>query len=252
MKKNYFLIVGILILLFVGGYFGVQKFLDNGDEAVVEKENTEKENRKENKSNIESVIKVISNKKLIIQDPSLIVTPIWYKDGESFIAYNENENLTNIYKVNLLNNQKQELLISLNNKKVMSLMLNNEILHIKYYDAVDKKIKYSSVSNMKLLDLDYLTKELKNKFYKSYFGPTEVDRKNDIEVGMLKQDNGYDITQSDLYIKNILSGEKNKITDTPNIIELFPFFHPNGTSIIYWVKNNESHKMEPYILTYKN
>ena len=37
MKKNYFLIVGILILLFVGGYFGVQKFLDNGDEAVVEK-----------------------------------------------------------------------------------------------------------------------------------------------------------------------------------------------------------------------
>ena len=131
-------------------------------------------------------------------------------------------------------------------------MLNNEILHIKYYDAVDKKIKYSSVSNMKLLDLDYLTKELKNKFYKSYFGPTEVDRKNDIEVGMLKQDNGYDITQSDLYIKNILSGEKNKITDTPNIIELFPFFHPNGTSIIYWVKNNESHKMEPYILTYKN
>lgn len=36
MKKNYFLSVGILILLIVGGYFGVQKFLINGNKAVVE------------------------------------------------------------------------------------------------------------------------------------------------------------------------------------------------------------------------
>lgn len=251
MKKTHLLIVGILVLLIIGGYLTLGEFLDNEGETVVEEHNLEKENKKGNESNEESIINVISNKKLIIHDPSLIVTPIWYEDGENFIAYNESENLINIYKVDLLNNQKQELLISLKEKKIMSLMLNNEILHIKYYDAADKKIKYSSVSNMRLIDLVDMNKDLKNKFYKSFFGPTEVDIKNNIEVGMLKEDNGYDITQSDLYIKNILTGKKNKITDTPDIIELFPFFHPNTTSIIYWVKHNESHKMEPYILTYK-
>lgn len=35
MKKNYVLIVGILLLLLVGGYFGVEKFSGNDDEAVV-------------------------------------------------------------------------------------------------------------------------------------------------------------------------------------------------------------------------
>lgn len=37
MKKNYFLIIGILILLLVGGYFGMQKFSGNDDEVIVEK-----------------------------------------------------------------------------------------------------------------------------------------------------------------------------------------------------------------------
>ena len=36
MKQNYFLIVGVLLLLLVGGYFGVQKFSGNGVEDIVD------------------------------------------------------------------------------------------------------------------------------------------------------------------------------------------------------------------------
>ncbi len=36
MKKNYFLIAGMLLLLIVGGYFGIQKFSGNSDEVIIE------------------------------------------------------------------------------------------------------------------------------------------------------------------------------------------------------------------------
>jgi len=41
MKKNYFLIVGLLLLLLVGGYFGVQKFSVNGNRVIDEKKDIE-------------------------------------------------------------------------------------------------------------------------------------------------------------------------------------------------------------------
>jgi hypothetical protein len=249
MKKKYFLIGGILFLLLAGWYFIVDKFSGNNNIVTIENENLITDS---SKGEIENTFELISNEKLILNDSKLKATPIWYKDGENLIAYDNGENSINIYKVDISDNQKQQLLISLNEKKLVSLMLDNDILNLKYYDTVDKKIKYSYVLNKDLVEVKSPTKDFKSKFFKSFYGPTETDQISDIEVGMIKEDNGYNTTKSDLYIKDLSSKEHINITNSPNVIELFPFFHPDGNRIIYWIENQKEHKMEPYIITFKN
>jgi hypothetical protein len=52
-------------------------------------------------------------------------------------------------------------------------------------------------------------------------------------IYMITEDNGYEITSSDIYLINSDGSGKNNLTNTDTIIEITPSFSPDGKSILF-------------------
>lgn len=63
---------------------------------------------------------------------------------------------------------------------------------------------------------------------------------------MIDKDNGYEFTESDIYIYSIELGKSFKITNTQSIIELYPEWSPDGNKLVY-----ENNRGELYITLLK-
>lgn len=103
MKKNYLLIVGILILLLIGGYFGVQKFSGNGGEVVVEKvkDNIDYKSSDEEKNIVINNEQTSKDNKIIPTNKELTVKVLKSKnpasqkvENSSIEIYNDNKEKT--------------------------------------------------------------------------------------------------------------------------------------------------------------
>ncbi|GAB6282231.1 MAG: hypothetical protein STSR0008_09750 [Ignavibacterium sp.] len=59
-------------------------------------------------------------------------------------------------------------------------------------------------------------------------------------IYMITEDDGYEITKSDIYLINADGTEKRNITNTQDIIEMNPYFSPDMKQVVYDVLNDGS------------
>ena len=169
MKKKYFLIVGILILLLVGGYFGAQKFthsenrIGNEKKIILENHNIETINSEINKTSGENQeITIVSLKDSITKKQE-------YDFQKNEIMFYEKNELISVY--NLKKNNPYEGISKYNVlKSVTSINTPNKFDYepnyiMVSYHATEKKVDdFDFLTTIKILNLngyEVLTTELK-------------------------------------------------------------------------------------------
>ncbi len=146
MKKNYFLIVGILILLIVGGYFGVQKFthsqnkIDNKKETIIENSDI---NSEINESSIKD--HEITNKQE-------------YDFQKNEIMFYENDELISVYNLKKNNpyesDSKYNVLKSITNINTPNKFDYRPNYILISYHATEKKVDdFDFLTTIKILNL---------------------------------------------------------------------------------------------------
>lgn len=90
------------------------------------------------------------------------------------------------------------------------------------------KVVYSTNDELVIMNLDGSNKINLGKGYHPSFSP---DGK--YIVYHIASDDGYFITSSDLYVIDIDGNNKTQLTNTPNLIEEFPDWSPNGNAIVF-------------------
>jgi len=144
MKKSYFLIVGILILLFIGGYFGVQKLADS--------ENHNSETNKTSAENQE--ITIVSFKDSIIKKQE-------YDFQKNEIMFYENNELISVYNLKKNNpfesDFKYNVLKSVTNINTPNKFDYEPNYIIVSYHATQKKVDdFDFLTTIKILNLNGL------------------------------------------------------------------------------------------------
>ncbi|QRM89331.1 hypothetical protein FG167_08815 [Lacinutrix sp. WUR7] len=149
MKKKYFLIVGVLLLIFVGGYFRVQEYIynqkktDNIKEMIIENNDI---NSEINESSIEDH-KITNKQEYDFQKNEIM----FYENDELISVYNLKEN--NPYE----SNYKYNVLKSLTNINTPNkLDYKPSYILVSYY-ATEKKVDdFDFLTTIKILNLNGL------------------------------------------------------------------------------------------------